>query len=317
MGTGTKGKLHISAGTIIPYMGAIFVFVLFGILTGGKLLTVSSLLNLINNGFVMMICSTAAVPVFARGDLDFSIGSTEGVCLMVAGYIIMANVRFWPLALLTCVAIASFVGFLNGFIVNVLGIPSFVTTIAMNYIMRGLVYTLLDVQEVSYPVAYASFYNVVVCLIVVAAVAVLTWVLMENTKMGKVCKLDGENENAVAFSGLNNRMYGVLAFVYLGIMVGIASFLVSPRFTTILGAVGSTLAIDVLVACMIGGLSMSGGMGAKVSRPIIGSIIIACLNQSYALLNVPSSINQFTKGFLFVVVLVVTSPGMLRRFRKS
>lgn len=301
----------------VPYLGVIFVFVLFGILTKGMLFTVPSLLNLVNNGLAMMICSIAAVPVFARGDLDFSIGSTQGVCILLTGYIVVQNISNAWLGLLVCLLVGSFIGFLNGVVVTVLKIPSFVATISMNYILRGLIYTLIAFKEVTYPVTYAGNYSVIWCIAILISILLITYILMEKTRFGKVNKLHGENANAVIFSGIKDNLFGILSFIYLGFVVGISSFLVSPRFSLVQASVGGTLGIDVLVACMIGGLSMRGGVGAKVSRPLIGSVIIALLNQSYALLNVASSINQFTKGFLFVIVLAITAPISLNSLRKT
>lgn len=315
-----KARRNIQPGSIIPYFGVILVFVLFGILTKGKLYTINSLLNLVNNGFAVMMCAVAATPVFARGDLDFSLGSTEGVCLMLSAYVISANTNNAFLALLLCICVGCLVGFINGFITNVLGISAFVTTIAMNYILRGAVYTMVDRKPGNFPVAYAGTYNTIRCLIILILVIAVTFILMEYTKLGKVDKLDGENELAVEFSGLNNKLFGILSFMFLGIVTGIASFLVSPRFTQVLGNVGSSLAIDVLVACMIGGQSMNGGMMSRVSRPIIGALIISVLNQGYALMNVDIAINQFTKSILFIVILAVTSPAagkLLQKFRKN
>jgi ribose transport system permease protein len=66
-----------------------------------------------------------------------------------------------------------------------------------------------------------------------------------------------------------------------------------------------------MIACMIGGLPITGGMGSKVSRPIIGSVIIGVLNQGYALLGAPASLIQVTKGILFIVIIIITIPGAL------
>ncbi len=311
-----RKKSCFQLSVMTPYLGVVLVFGLFGILTKGVLFDVSSLGNLVNNGLLIMICSVAAVPVFARGEMDFSLGSTEGICVMLIGYVVTSNINLGWLGLLISIVTGAAIGFINGLITNRLKIPSFVATISVNYILRGVIYTMIDFKEVSFPTSYAVNYNVVVCFVVLVAVCVITYVLMENTVMGKAEKLNGENNLALDFSGVNNSWYGILAYVYLGIMVGLASYLVTPRFTMVQATIGNTLAIDVLIALMIGGFNMSGGIGSKISQPIIGSAIIAVLNQGYALLNVESSIVQFTKGILFVVILTITSPNLFKSFKK-
>ncbi len=311
-----RKKSCLQLSVITPYLGVVLVFVLFGVLTKGVLFDISSLGNLVNNGLLIMICSVAAVPVFARGEMDFSLGSTEGICVMLIGYVVISNINLGWLGLLISIITGAVIGLINGLITNNLRIPSFVATISVNYVLRGVIYTMIDYKEVSFPTSYAVNYNVVVCFVVLVAVCIITYILMENTVMGKAEKLNGENNQALDFSGVNNRRYGVLAYVYLGVMVGVASYLITPRFTMVQATIGNTLAIDVLIALMIGGFNMSGGIGSKISQPIIGSVIIAVLNQGYALLNVESSIVQFTKGILFVVILTITSPGLLKSFKK-
>lgn len=312
----SKKKSRFGLSEMIPYLGVILVFGLFGILTKGMLFHISSLGNLVNNGLLIMICSVAAVPVFARGEMDFSLGSTEGICVMLIGYIVVSNVNLGWIGLVVSIITGAAIGLINGLITNHLRIPSFVATISVNYVLRGVIYTMIDYKEVSFPTAYAANYNVLVCFLVLVAVCIVTYILMENTVMGKAEKLHGENNRALVFSGIPNGLYGMLAYVYLGAMVGLASYLITPRFTMVQATVGNTLAIDVLIALMIGGFNMSGGIGSKISQPIIGSVIIAVLNQGYALLNAESSIVQFTKGILFVVILTITSPGILKAFKR-
>jgi ribose transport system permease protein len=135
--------------------------------------------------------------------------------------------------------------------------------------------------------------------------------LFDYTRVGKVCKLIGENANAVRFTGINPVPFVIFGHVLLGLFVGIGSFMVSPRFSIVPSTAGAGLELDVMIACMIGGLPLTGGMDSKVSRPIIGSIIIGVLNQGYALLNAPSSVIQVTKGILFIVIIIITTPGAL------
>lgn len=276
----------------------------------------SSLSTLVSSCFLLMLTSVAAIFVYARGGIDFSLGGIEGLCIVLSGYIIVNDINHAWLALVVSIAVGGFIGLFTGVLQAALKVPAFIATLATSYILRGIINTALNGKSVTFPAPYASHYNFAVSFVVLLLAIGVCYYLFEFTRFGKISKCIGANENAVRFTGIDPKRYVILGHVVLGIFVGIGAFIITPRFSLLSASVGTGLELDVMIACMIGGLPVTGGMTAKISRPIIGSIIIAVLNQGYTLMGVESSIIQVTKGLLFILIIVVTTPGALTRFKK-
>ncbi len=302
---------------ILPFLGLVFVIVFFSIVTKGILLSLGNLSTLMNSCFLVMIGAIGATFVYSNGGMDFSIGAQEGLCVVLSGIIISQDINNIWLAFLVCIGIGVFSGLFIGVIREFLGVSAFIVTVAASYIIKGIVSTILLSTRVIFPAEYAKYDNTALKIAVLVAVAVVCYLLFGYTKIGKMQKAIGNRREVVDASGINAKGYIILSHVILGVCVGLGSFFVTPRFNFVLPSVGQGYEMDVFIALLIGGMPLSGGSRASIRCAIVGSAIIAVLDNGFALWGVPGNIIQVVRAIVFIAIVILTTQGSLKGFIRN
>lgn len=268
---------------VIPFLGLAFVIVFFTVVTGGRLLSASNLPNVVNSCFTIMLASVGAIFVYAHGGIDLSIGALQGLCITLSALVIAADIQNVWLAGLMCVGMGLASGCITGLLRAYLGVPAFIASIAVMYIWRGIMSTVILNNQVVFPAAYSSYDNPPAKLAVLIVTIVVGYILFEFTTIGKIQKAIGSNPVAVDCTGINTRFYIPLAHMFLGLCVGIGVIFTTPRYSIVTAAAGQGLEMDVLIAILIGGMSITGGAGSRLRCAVIGSATMALLNNGFAL----------------------------------
>lgn len=288
---------------MIPFLGLVLIIVTFAVITSGGVLRFRNLVRISDQAFILMICSLGVAFVMSQGSLDLSQGSLLGLSAALAA----TTAWYSPiLGLVVAIAIGIGVGLTNGFLVAQAKIPSFIVTISMLFILRGLTVYLTRGGAKPIPFSMYVLDKFWIRLSVFLVVALITIYLFKFTKFGKYCRAIGSGELASIYSGVPVKKMKILAYTLAGTLCGVGGFLNILKTGCADAGTGSFFEIDILTALVVGGMPLTGGSNAKIQSAIIGALIIAVLNNGFALLGVRAEIQATIKGLIFLTAVTLT-----------
>lgn len=250
--------------------------------------------------------------ILTRG-IDLSVGSVVALAGIVSASFVTASasatVPGGPYPVIVALAIGILTGVASGAIVGVIvsrfAVPAFVATLGMLSAARGL--TLIYGGGRPVPSLTPAFrwigtgnvlgipLPVVILLIVFAA----SWFVLTRTRFGRYIYAVGGNPHAAKTSGINVGRIRFLVYVISGALSGLAGMILSARTGSALPQAGIAYELDAIAAVVIGGTSLSGGVG-RVTGTLIGALIIGVMNNGLDLLGIESYYQQILKGALIV-----------------
>jgi ribose transport system permease protein len=299
---------------------ALFVLCLIIGLLSDKFFTVSNFWNVLRQISVNICLSVGMTLVVLMAGIDLSVGSVLALCgAITAGLFKMGielpsqnlYIGFTLLgASLAGVLTGALLGFFNGFVITRFKVPSFVATLAMLTVARGL--TMLwtkgfPISGLGEQFAYMGtgwFLGVPVPVWISAAVVALAVFLSDNTKLGRYIYAIGGNENASLLSGININKVKIIVYTIAGALAAVGGLMVTSRLDSAQPNAGTGYELDSIAAVVIGGTSLSGGKGS-IWGTVLGAIIIGVLNNGLVLLNVSPFWQQVVKGFVILLAVII------------
>jgi ribose/xylose/arabinose/galactoside ABC-type transport system permease subunit len=253
--------------------------------------------------------------VLISGGLDLSVGSVYGFGGIVTGLALLAG---WPsfLSILAGVAAGAAVGLVNGAIVTQAKVPSVIVTLGMLFIVRGLVLVFSGGAPV-YPLpdAFVALGRGEILAIptpiwVAAIVGILGQLVLSKTVFGRRVYHVGGNETAAYIAGVPVNRTRIIVFVLSGLTAAIGGILVAARIASAQPSSGTGLELQVIASVIIGGTSLFGGAGS-VFGTLIGTLLIAVLNNGMILMRIDPFYQSIVVGV--IIVLAVAVDGWRRR----
>lgn len=313
-------KNHIS--TVAGCGGLVFCLIFFTILTpifGESIWSASKISTLISDVIVLALMSVGAVFVYALGSMDISIGKQVGLyaTIMVA----MGNAT-GSLAggILVSLFIAIVIGIINGATGELLHIHPIISSLVFMMVLGGvssITYTKLGSRNVALTsIDYHIFKNTGVMAAVLILEILAVYVLFNYTKLGKNAKAIGANPVAAEQSGINLIKYKVYAYVIMGVCVVIASVFQMGYTGSASDSTGTGFEMNVMVALILGGMPLSGGMKSRVSCAVFGAFTYSLLNVGLPMIGIPVNQVNLIKAVIFIIVVLITcrkSKGTLPR----
>jgi len=184
-------------------------------------------------------------------------------------------------------------------------VAPFIVTLGMMTGARGLALVFSGGRPVSNLsqgftwIGSASIAGVPVPVLILSLVALLSWLFLSNFRPGRYIYAVGGNENAARASGVNVDAVKVFAYTMSGALSGVAGVVLASRITTGQPNAGVGYELDAIAAVVIGGTSLSGGVGG-VGGTILGALLMGVINNGLDLLNVSSYYQQIVKGLIIV-----------------
>lgn len=283
------------------FIGLIIVAVVFEVLTEGDLFGSRNLVNIFNNFFSIGLGAMGVVFLMSLGELDLSVGATAGLAAALAAYAARAN-----LALILPVAIAAgiMIGLLNGVIISKFKVESFIGTLAMSFIARGITTWLLN-GSVGIPISQNFFDQNSIKITVFVFFLVVLFLLFEFMPFGKRCRAIGSSSNAARQAGVTVEKTKILAFVISGLMCGLVGFFSLVRTCTASSQTGNAFEFDVLLAVLFGGMPLTGGWPVKFRSAVIGSIAMAIMKNGMSIMGIDGLMQQIVEGVILIIIVVI------------
>jgi L-arabinose transport system permease protein len=249
----------------------------------------------------MMLC-------LAGGDFDLSVGSVVALAGVLAA--VVTNATGSVLAGIGAGLLAgSVAGLLNGVIVAWLGINALITTLATMQIVRGLAYLASDGKAVGvghagfFALGITEFYGVPVPVLIMMVCFVVFGMLLNRTVFGRNTLAIGGNKDAAFLAGIGVVGTKVVIFALQGLMAGFAGVILASRMSSGQPTAAQGLELQVISACVLGGVSLTGGI-ATISGVVVGVLIMGTVQNAMNLLNMPPFYQYVASGLILLTAVI-------------
>ena len=275
----------------------------------------------VNGSVVYTIVAVGIALVIMTGEIDVSVGSTLGLAATVAATLVRDGSP-GIIALLAAIAVGAAVGIVNGFGVTKLKIPSIIMTLGTYGIVRGLSYLFTGGKWVeNLPVEFKSLSQIsfghfnLFYIIVILFIAAI-YLFQEKSRIGKYFKAVGDNENGAVLVGIPVRNIKMISFLICGVFAGIAGTAYASRVGFVTPMAGNGYEMKAIAACVLGGISLSGGVGSMAGAGI-GAILMSSISRLLVFLQLPSDYDNTITGILLIVIVVADRLLQLRSMEKA
>ena len=299
---------------IVAPLITLIVEVIFFTFATDVFMTVGNMQNVVSQVGPIAVAATGITFVLLCAEIDLSIASISVLCGVVATYIFSNDwhgLGQWGILIGALVGAA--IGLINGFFICYVGIPSFMMTLAMLTITKGMA-TFITKGKVIFDAPplvehLASVGNKFIGIPLVGFVAVgflvLGDVILNYTRFGRYVFMTGGNREAAEMSGVNTKMVLLNVMMIAGFTAGIAGMLYVGRLKSANPAATGNLLIDTIAAVVLGGTSLFGGEGG-IKNTALGLLIFAFLSNGLNLLpNVSIYFKEALQGIILVAALVL------------
>lgn len=285
--------------------------VLFLILTQKAFWKVSNLTNVIRQISVNILLACGMTLVIIIGGIDLSVGSVIAIsgCLS-AGFITFHHMNSVA-AILLAVLIGTVVGALNGIMVSRTKIPPFIVTLATMNIGRGAIRVYTHSKTILVDDALYSFLGegrlageLPIQSVFIIFAIIFCGLILNRTKFGRNIYAVGDNRQAAEYTGINVKQVIFFVFVISGFMASLAGILTCTRTYSGQPNVGTGAEMDAISAVVLGGTSMTGGVGT-VGGTVIGCLVIGIMNNGMNLMGIDSSWQYVVKGVVVLLAVFI------------
>ena len=291
------------------------LILLFAVVTviSPSFLTPKSIMDMLKNNAVTMVMALGMLCVMLVGGIDISIMSTLALSGMSVGMLLKYEVITSPvLAFLISIAIGTACGLLVGLVISRANVPPIIATMGFMYVFRAMGYLVSNGGEWAGAAALGSFKDFATtkflginCVIwVIILCYVFFYFFMKWTRTGRKIYAVGSNASAAEVSGINVKNIKMMVYVIMGFLAGLGGALQVSVYASAMPDMQQGGEMDVIAACVIGGVSMSGGRGSVVGA-LLGSLILATIAKALPLVGFDALWQNTIKGVLILVVVVV------------
>ena len=269
-----------------------------------------NLLNITRQVSIVLTVAMGMLCVVLSGEIDLSVGSTAALSGVAAAWVMRQSGSI-ALGVGAALLIGLAVGWLNGTLVVYGRIPSFIVTLATMGILRGVCMVWTNGKPISnLPQAFATMGAgyvleiIPVATVISLALVLLFYVLLQRTKHGTYIKAIGANREAAKLSAIPIQRYKVLVFVACSLMCAMGGLITTSKLLSAQPTACTGLEMDVLSGVILGGASLSGGVGT-VTGTLLGGMIIGVINNGLNLLNVNSYYQDIVKGIIIILAVMI------------
>jgi ribose transport system permease protein len=299
-------RANVGIMVVIVLIGLILSFLSPVFLSPYNLRTV--LLEITTNVYIAL----GMALVMILGGIDLSVGSIVAMSgTLTVGLMVLNHQPMW-LAVMLGLAMGAAIGLVSGSIVAFFKIPAFIVTLAMLNVARGVAYVysggrstrMMNPAFTDIGSGYLWLFPLPV--VYMAALIVIFVVVLNQTKFGTYIYAIGGNRESARLSGVPIKKVEIVTFIVSGVLAAFAGIVLSARMFSGQPSVGIGYELDAIAACVLGGVSMAGGVG-RISGTIFGAIVIGIVSNGLNLVNVSSFWQLIVKGIIILIAVIIDS----------
>src|SRR5579863_5882126 len=273
---------------------------------------------------VIGIIAVGVTQVILTAGIDLSSGSVVALTAMVSASLAQSSdaVRaIYPsltdlpvvVPVLVGLAVGALAGLLNGTLIAWTSIPPFIATLGVMVSARGLAKWYTHGQPVSMLTdRYADIGSGAVPVVIFLATALIFHVALRYTRYGKFTYAIGANPQAARVSGIRVAKHLILVYTLAGTLSGLAGVVTSARAESGQSGMGMMYELDAIAAAVIGGTSLSGGVG-RITGTVIGTLILGVVTSGFTFLRIDAYYQEIVKGGIIVAAVVIDHYRRQRR----
>jgi ribose transport system permease protein len=288
-------------------------------LASPQFLTAQNIVNIARQSVYLVLVSLGQMIVLLTGGFDLAVGTTIALTSVISAMIMISVMAAIPDSIgliiaagcLGAIAVALFIGLINGTGVAVFGVSPFIMTLGVQSVGAGVALFLTGgVPVTGFPHAFGDMFGfarifgvpvtVAIAIIAIAVVAIFLY----GTRFGRHLYAVGGNVKAAKLSGINTTMTLLIAYAASALLASIDGLLLTARVESGEANLGGTIALQSIAACVIGGVSLRGGIG-RVEGVVLGAFFIVLIQNGMDLMQIGSYMQMVLLGVLLILAVIV------------
>lgn len=301
----------LSLGRVWDNFGMLVVFVVLFIACSFFVPNFATFINMKGLGLAISMSGIVACGMLfclASGDFDLSVASVIACAGVTTAVVINDSGSLW-LGVAAGLVLGVICGLVNGFVIAQLKINALITTLATMQIVRGLAYIISDGKAVGiederfFVLGYENWLGLPAPIWIMALVMVIFGFLLNKTTFGRNTLAIGGNEEAARLAGVPVVRTKIIIFILSGLVSAVAGIILASRMTS--GQPMTSLGYELIVisACVLGGVSMKGGIG-KISYVVAGVLILGTVENAMNLLNISPFSQYVVRGVILLAAVI-------------
>lgn len=288
------------------------VFIVISAILSPNFLKIGNILNLLQQASIPGIVAMGMTIVILLGGIDLSVGSVAAFSGMICAILVSKNVPI-IISIVVAVALGGCLGLITGILIARFNLPDFIASLAMMEIGRGA--ALLTTQGVPIFGLPSEFKfigggfvlgRVSVSGLIWIALTIIFALILKYTSYGRSLYAIGGNKEAATLSGIKTRRNYAFAYMISGLLAGFAGVLTASWLSTGQPTAGDGMELDAIAASVIGGASLSGGMGTVVGT-FGGVFLLQIITNIFNLVGLASFYQQIAKGVIIIAALLLNN----------
>lgn len=309
---------------LLAFASLIALIVIFSVLKPEAFFTSDNIIGILQSTTVIGVLAIASTFIIITSGIDLSVGVLMTFCAVMAG-VLMVNLGL-PLLVGVpgAIVVGALCGMVSGLAITKLRVPPFIATLGMMMLLKGASLIITKTRPIYFndvqgfdAISLGSvlgdvlpFFPIPNAVLIMFIVAVLSAVILNKTALGRYTFALGSNEEAVRLSGVNVDRWKVIIYAFSGGICGIAGILIASRLNSAQPALGQGYELDAIAAVVIGGTSLSGGVGTILGT-IIGAFIMSVLINGLRIMSVAQEWQMVLTGL--IIILAVYTDNLRRK----
>ena len=278
----------------------------------------SSILSMLDFSYYDVLMAIGVTFPLITAGVDLSIGTGMVCYALCAGRLIRDFNCPVLVAMLICVLFGTVVGFVNGNLIGVMGLPPFLATLCTCMITRGISSMIMATPWPTnkqpggwfhsiFKLTFGSGRNALklpIGFVLVVALVILMEFVLNHTKFGRYTIAIGSNKEAVILSGINVKFYHVMAYTICGTFAGLAAIAYAAVVPTVQPGTGAGLELDAIGGVFVGGVSATGGYGSVLGT-LAGVFVIVLLKTGLPYVGLQANWQQIITGLVLIGAVMI------------
>ena len=288
---------------LMPIAFLIMIGMAFALATSGRFTDSRNLRLIIEQTLITGIVATGAIFIFASGNVNIAMGAATSLIATVSA-LIYQNTGSLAVMIASAIVLGVALMVLSALISTALKVRVIFVTIVMMILLMSIQRTIIGGATIMMPFELTSMLrNANFSYLLFIGYFIFCVILFEFTAVGRRLKFLGTNQVCAEHSGINQGIVLVIAFLVAGIGVGLGALMLIVRTGAISITTAATLNMDVMLAIVLGGMSVFGGTRSFIYSAVIGALTVTVLNNGLLMIGVSATILQGIRGILFLLLV--------------
>lgn len=299
--------------SFIKEKGSVVIFLViwvFAALFVPNFVTLDNSLLIMRQSAIPIIACLGMTMVLMTGGIDLSLGYTVGLCSITVGMLIKIYEVSIPLALLITIFAGFLIGLANGIIVEMIGVPAFITTLGTGYIVYGIAQIISQGEDVSrlpksfLAIGKTDVFGLNTTVVIALVITIIMYYVIHKSTFGRSLSAFGYNKTTSWLSGIPTRFINISVYVICGVLAAVAGILLTIRVNCAQPNMGGgNYTFEIITGAVVGGTSLFGGR-ASVVGSIFGILIIKIIENCINLVGVNYYMYQAVMGLVILFAII-------------